>query len=223
MPNILTSWKEIGQYLGKGVRTAQRWERECALPVRRRENHARHAVLAIPEELDEWVRSRTRGPTGPAAESLRREMAVLREETIELRRRVEEIENRREDGATNPANWMAIAPKASVLARESLSRMTKRLLHARQARARTIRQQISFTSTLCAMGENGFRSVDFDIAERARHSLGAIRTSLNWPGWAPSVEVGELRSLLTALELRIEAIGEDSSIRQEKRTEPPTA
>lgn len=95
MPKILTSWKEIGQYLGKGVRTAQRWERESGLPVRRRENRARHAVLAIPEELDEWVRTRTRGPMGPATESLRREMAALREETLDLRRRVEQFESGR--------------------------------------------------------------------------------------------------------------------------------
>jgi hypothetical protein len=223
MPSILTSWKEIGQYLGKGVRTAQRWERESGLPVRRRENHAQNAVLAIPEELDEWVRSCTRGPTGPAAESLRREMAILRKESIELRRRVEEIEIERENDAANRANWMAMTAEAGVVARESLSRMAKRLLHTKRARAQTIRQQISFTSSLCAMGENGFGGEDFDITERARHWIGTIRACMDRPGWAPPGELSELRSQLTALELRLEAIGEGSSMSQQNRTGPPAA
>jgi DNA-binding transcriptional regulator YiaG len=32
---VLSSWKDIAQYLGKGVRTVQRWERHLGLPVRR--------------------------------------------------------------------------------------------------------------------------------------------------------------------------------------------
>ena len=32
MASILTSWKEIGQYLGKGVRTVQRWSAMPASP-----------------------------------------------------------------------------------------------------------------------------------------------------------------------------------------------
>jgi hypothetical protein len=92
MPNILTSWKEIGQYLGKGVRTVQRWEREAGLPVRRRNGSSPRAVLAIPDELNDWARSSTRGPTGPVTESLRKELSVLREETSDLRRRLELME-----------------------------------------------------------------------------------------------------------------------------------
>ncbi len=94
MPNFLTSWKEIGQYLGKGVRTVQRWEREASLPVRRNVPPSRPALLAIPEELDEWMRSRTRGPTIPVAETLRKELTTLREENSELRKRVEFVEAR---------------------------------------------------------------------------------------------------------------------------------
>src|SRR3984885_4315700 len=32
---VLSSWKDIARYLGKGVRTVQRWERHLGLPVRR--------------------------------------------------------------------------------------------------------------------------------------------------------------------------------------------
>ena len=33
--HILNSWKEIANYLGRGVRTVQRWERDLRLPVHR--------------------------------------------------------------------------------------------------------------------------------------------------------------------------------------------
>lgn len=57
---ILTSWKEIAHYLGRGLRTVQRWE-ASGLPIHRR-NGAR-VVLAYTEELDTWVRAQRRGNT----------------------------------------------------------------------------------------------------------------------------------------------------------------
>ncbi len=57
MQVILNSWKEIAVYIGRGVRTVQRWERELALPVRRPRGKARSAVIAVPSEVDEWLRS----------------------------------------------------------------------------------------------------------------------------------------------------------------------
>jgi hypothetical protein len=56
-PKILNSWKEIASYLGRGVRTVQRWEANLGLPVRRPNQHMRSAVIAISDELDAWVRS----------------------------------------------------------------------------------------------------------------------------------------------------------------------
>ena len=56
MASALTSWKEIAQHLGKGVRTVQRWERE-GLPVRRPKAGQKGRVLAFPEEIDRWVRA----------------------------------------------------------------------------------------------------------------------------------------------------------------------
>jgi transposase len=53
--NILNSWKEIANYLGRGVRTVQRWERDLGLPVHRPKGKDRSAVLAFPEELDQWL------------------------------------------------------------------------------------------------------------------------------------------------------------------------
>jgi CheY-like chemotaxis protein len=52
---ILNSWKEIANYLGRGVRTVQRYERELKLPVRRAAAKDRSAVLAFSDELDAWL------------------------------------------------------------------------------------------------------------------------------------------------------------------------
>ena len=55
MARPLTSWKEIAQYLGKGVRTVQRWERTFGLPVRRPAAHSKGIVFALAEDLDSWL------------------------------------------------------------------------------------------------------------------------------------------------------------------------
>ncbi len=54
---LLTSWKEIASYLGKGVRTVQRWEQEFGLPVRRPNTKAKGIVRATRQELDAWLES----------------------------------------------------------------------------------------------------------------------------------------------------------------------
>ncbi len=53
--DVLNSWKEIAAYLGRGVRTAQRWEKELLLPIHRPKGRDRSAVLAFPTELDRWL------------------------------------------------------------------------------------------------------------------------------------------------------------------------
>lgn len=58
-PVVFTSWKDIAGYLGKGVRTVQRWEKAFALPVRRPKGvHHKSAILAHRSELDAWLASR---------------------------------------------------------------------------------------------------------------------------------------------------------------------
>ena len=53
LPHVLSSWKEIATFLGKGVRTVQRWESSLGLPVHRPSEDS-GVVLAYPVELDEW-------------------------------------------------------------------------------------------------------------------------------------------------------------------------
>jgi len=52
---FLSGWKEIANYLDKGVRTVQRYEREHGLPVRRPAAKSTGSVLATKAELDAWV------------------------------------------------------------------------------------------------------------------------------------------------------------------------
>ncbi len=56
---LLDSWKEIAAYLNRDVTTVQRWEKREGMPVHRHVHDKRGSVYALPEELDEWVRSRS--------------------------------------------------------------------------------------------------------------------------------------------------------------------
>jgi len=56
----LDSWKEIASYLGRGIRTVQRWEREEGLPVHRLDHAKRGSVYASRRELTAWWESRRR-------------------------------------------------------------------------------------------------------------------------------------------------------------------
>jgi len=95
---IISGWKDIANYLQKGVRTVQRYEREIGLPVRRPAGKSTGSVMATKAELDGWVaaspiRNAFQLPQTPVdnATPLREfrqhvnELHRLREETKELR------------------------------------------------------------------------------------------------------------------------------------------
>lgn len=91
MPQILNTWKEIAQYMGRGVRTVQRWERDLGLPVRRPSGRDRSAVVALTDDLDRWLKQ---VPGEQLRRVTHREMcaasrAVLHERTKGLRENVE--------------------------------------------------------------------------------------------------------------------------------------
>ena len=71
----LDSWKEIASFLGRGIRTVQRWEREEGLPVHRLPHAERGSVFADSTELTAWWESRQIGPepapqTSPRTDSV---------------------------------------------------------------------------------------------------------------------------------------------------------
>jgi hypothetical protein len=231
MSNILTSWKEIGHYLGKGVRTVQRWEREAGLPVRRQIKPSPHAVIAISDDLDSWARSRTRGPAAAQAGALQREIALLHAENAELRTRVETIESAvlamsaaelrrgtrrlpamrlRLETATPVSLSRTTTPPTGLFREGRDSRGDSRGIRvtAQQGRALAVRARLSFASTLCAVGERQAHDGDPIALRRAQDSALAIRRSLECPGYVPLDELDDLRSLLCELACRIELIAQ---------------
>lgn len=54
----LESWKEIGSYLNRDVRTVERWERTRGMPVHRLPGGEKARVYALKPELDAWRSSR---------------------------------------------------------------------------------------------------------------------------------------------------------------------
>jgi Tfp pilus assembly protein PilF len=61
----LESWKEIAGYLGRTVRTVQRWEASEGLPVHRHVHQSLGNVYAFPDELDRWITTRQEKPVMP--------------------------------------------------------------------------------------------------------------------------------------------------------------
>ncbi|MEK7408156.1 MAG: hypothetical protein AAB225_24050 [Acidobacteriota bacterium] len=57
----LTSWKDIADYLGVNVRTAQKWETQKGLPVHRSTGE-KARVWALPAELDNWKKVAAANP-----------------------------------------------------------------------------------------------------------------------------------------------------------------
>jgi len=65
---LLGSWKEIADYLGKEIHTCWRWEKELGLPVHRIDSQSsRSRVFAYKSEIDQWLRERANGHESEAA------------------------------------------------------------------------------------------------------------------------------------------------------------
>ena len=81
MAAVLTSWKEIAQYLGKGVRTVQRWEQEIDLPIHRPDARMQGGVFALPDEINAWI-----GSHPSTKRSYESELAAVRKKVSTLTR-----------------------------------------------------------------------------------------------------------------------------------------
>lgn len=87
---ILSGWKEIANYFGKGVRTVQRYEHTLSLPVRRPAGKSSGSVLARKSELDRWVQSARLADRSEIPRP-----AVPRGEAATLRHAIDEMRNLR--------------------------------------------------------------------------------------------------------------------------------
>jgi TolB-like protein/Tfp pilus assembly protein PilF len=72
----LDSWGEIASYLGREVRTVQRWERTEGLPVHRHEHKKKSTVYAYAGELDAWIKKRQPKDDPEADDAFAREQAL---------------------------------------------------------------------------------------------------------------------------------------------------
>src|SRR5437870_350681 len=72
----LDSWGEIASYLGREVRTVQRWENTEALPIRRHEHKKKSTVYAYTGELDAWIQRRQPKDDPEADDAFAREQAL---------------------------------------------------------------------------------------------------------------------------------------------------
>ncbi|MFC2160961.1 hypothetical protein ACFLRX_04845 [Acidobacteriota bacterium] len=62
--NLLSSWKEISEYLKCGVRTCIRWEEKFGLPIHRLEGSVKSGVFAYKNELDDWLKTKLKNGNG---------------------------------------------------------------------------------------------------------------------------------------------------------------
>jgi len=146
-PQFLSGWKEIANYLGKGVRTVQRYEWQMGLPVRRPAGKPRGSVVATKAELDAWVcaspireafhLTRLAPDSHSSANAIKtgiQEMCRLRDEMLPLRAELhssllmlkESILNLR--GELDRNRWHELHPQFPDLEREA---QTKRALDLR--------------------------------------------------------------------------------------------
>jgi hypothetical protein len=65
-PEVLNGWKDIAAYLGKSVRSVQRWERELGLPIHRINTpDGGQIIFANRIEIDDWKRAQEADESRP--------------------------------------------------------------------------------------------------------------------------------------------------------------
>jgi hypothetical protein len=110
---IVSGWKDSANYLGKAVRTVQRYEYELGLPVHRPAGKLRGSVIAAKSDLDAWVAARPTGELPVLLDSNPDPSALIGE----LKTRLAEFKRLREETAQSR---QALAKSRKVL-RESLA------------------------------------------------------------------------------------------------------
>ena len=128
---ILNSWKEIANYLGRGVRTVQRWEAQLGLPVHRPAGKDHSAVLAFSSELDQWLDSRPvrfgnlNPESGSDRQSVQAQALLTRAEAV--LQRLESILNRADETQRKLAETLDIITESESVRRELRTLRSRRV------------------------------------------------------------------------------------------------
>jgi len=108
---VLNGWKEIANYMRRGVRTVQRWER-YGLPIHR-PSKEQASVIARSEDLDGWLVAGGKRSDTSSAEvtTLSSRIKVLEEENAELRQELARLKKpeTKDSPATRPRTQVQAA------------------------------------------------------------------------------------------------------------------
>jgi hypothetical protein len=155
-PFVLSSWKEIAQYLGKGVRTVQRWE-HSGLPVHRPNGSG--IVCAYPQELDTWIHAGH--DAGRETDTLLEEVSHLAAEKEQLTREIAELRVERDSLSQGPPQFLSSteshlierAARACRLSKATQKRTSDLIEPFFQHGRRFIVLGLDVASTYCDMAE----------------------------------------------------------------------
>lgn len=125
MSEILSGWKDIANYMGKGVRTVQRYGRELGLPVRRISAKPKASVLVTKAELDVWIHAAFNHQDSHKESFVNQESSLvnlenLKSRTSELRAGLEQLKQ--------SINELATAREELAMSRRTV-RQTARRVH----------------------------------------------------------------------------------------------
>ena len=89
-PELLNSWKEIADYMNRGVRTVQRWETDLGLPVHRPPAGSNGGVKALKSDIDQWLaQTPLKGGDLPTAFRVSNRLTSLRAQCDQVRQRTQ--------------------------------------------------------------------------------------------------------------------------------------
>ena len=153
---VLNSWKEIAAYMGRGVRTVQRWERELGLPVRRPRGKERSAVIALTPDLDTWLHKVPQGTltSHPSTEQRREKLHLSTERLrIQIQRMVTESQRIQETAKATLILTAKLRDQQSRPDRERLLRL--------QAQVVAVAKPVDMSSRVPPQGEKTVELQDF--------------------------------------------------------------
>ena len=185
-PSQLNGWKEIAAYLGRSVRTVQRWEKDFGLPVRRFGQSRPESVFAITREIDVWLLT-SQGVNARSGAGAQEPAGGLTARVIRRRRRCSRAGGSSEWGWSRLPRWSSCCCCGPRGAHGSQAEGTRRLPRRRQAANRPTGRLIS-TRSSCLMqtgtccGSTRSRASCTRNITRARHGhrarcSAAFRTS----------------------------------------------